>query len=391
MSFRIRTYNNIATQGLALLTEAGCEVGAAVDKPDAIILRSQKLHDEPIADSVLAVARAGAGVNNIPIDRFTAAGTPVFNTPGANANAVKELVAASLFLASRDILGGANYAQSLAGVDDATEMSKLLESEKKRFAGSEVQGKVLGVVGLGAIGSMVANMALDLGMQVIGYDPAISVEAAWRLSSRVRKSESLQDLLGEVDFLTLHVPDIEQTRGLINDESIGWMKSGVRILNFARERIVDTTALVAGIEAGQVASYVSDFPSPQLLGRSEILVMPHIGASTTEAEENCAVMAARQLLEFLQQGTIDNAVNFPRVQMGHHGGQRITFTNQNVPKVLGDVLGVLADSSINVIDLVNKSRDTIAYNIVDIEQAASADVINAIKQVDHVISVRVLS
>jgi len=207
----------------------------------------------------------------------------------------------------------------------------------------------------------------------------------------VRKSESLQDLLGEVDFLTLHVPDIEQTRGLINDESIGWMKSGVRILNFARERIVDTTALVAGIEAGQVASYVSDFPSPQLLGRSEILVMPHIGASTTEAEENCAVMAARQLLEFLQQGTIDNAVNFPRVQMGHHGGQRITFTNQNVPKVLGDVLGVLADSSINVIDLVNKSRDTIAYNIVDIEQAASADVINAIKQVDHVISVRVLS
>lgn len=391
MSFRIRTYNNIAKRGLALLTEAGCEVGPQLDNPHAIILRSQKLHDEPIADSVLAVARAGAGVNNIPIDRFTSAGAPVFNTPGANANAVKELVAASLFLASRDILGGANYAQSLAGIDDATAMSKLLESEKKRFAGSEVHGKVLGVVGLGAIGSMVANMALDLGMQVIGYDPAISVEAAWRLSSRVRKSESLQGLLGEVDFLTLHVPDIEQTRGLINAESIGWMKSGVRILNFARERIVDTDALVAGIEAGRVAGYVSDFPSPQLLGRPEILVMPHIGASTAEAEENCAVMAAQQLLEFLQQGTINNAVNFPRVRMGHNGAQRITFTNQNVPKVLGDVLGVLADRSINVIDLVNKSRDTIAYNIVDIEQAASADVIDAIKQVDHIISVRVLS
>ncbi|MDJ0657406.1 MAG: phosphoglycerate dehydrogenase [Xanthomonadales bacterium] len=388
--FQIQTYNNIATQGLERFPPDRFQVGTSCANPDAIMLRSHNLHGETLPGSVVAVARAGAGVNNIPVEQYSEQGVVVFNTPGANANAVKELIAAALLLASRDVFGGMNYVRSLGEVSDEKELSRLLESEKKRFAGSEVRGKTLGVVGLGAIGSLVANMGLDLGMRVVGYDPAISVEAAWRLSSQVVKMDTLSALLGEADFVTLHVPDIEQTRHLINSESLTSLKPGARILNFAREKIVDGEALVAALDSGRVGGYVTDFPTPALLGRQDVLLFPHIGASTREAEENCAVMAADQLIDFLEHGNVVNSVNLPRVHMSRNGGRRLTFCNDNVPGVLGHVLSLLADNNSNVIDLVNKSHDNFAYNIIDVDDAPSAELVAAINAVDHVTRVRVL-
>lgn len=389
--YKVRTYNQISSKGLDRFSRESYEIASEFAQPDAFMLRSHKLHGEEIPDSLVAIARAGAGVNNIPIADYSAEGVVVFNTPGANANAVKELVAASLLLGSRDIIGGINYAQSLTDMSDAGEMSKLLEKEKKRFAGSELQGKTLGVVGLGAIGANVANMALELGMDVIGYDPAISVEAAWRLSSEIGKMDNLQSLLAGADYVTLHVPAIEATRHLINAEALRCFKPGAKLLNFAREEIVDTAALVAALDDKQLGGYIADFPTPALLGRDDVILTPHIGASTQEAEENCAIMAADQLMEFLQNGNIKNSVNFPPIAMARSAGYRITFSNDNVPKVLGNVLSILADSNNNVIDLVNKSRDDIAYNIIDVEQQPSEDIVAAIAAVDGVIRLRVLS
>ncbi len=389
--YKVRTYNQISSKGLDRFSRESYEIASEFAQPDAFMLRSHKLHGEEIPDSLVAIARAGAGVNNIPVADYSAEGVVVFNTPGANANAVKELVAASLLLGSRDIIGGINYAQSLSDMSDAGEMSKLLEKEKKRFAGSEVQGKTLGVVGLGAIGANVANMALELGMNVIGYDPAISVEAAWRLSSEIGKMDNLQSLLAGADYVTLHVPAIEATRHMINAEALRCFKPGAKLLNFAREEIVDTTALVAALDNKQLGGYIADFPTPALLGRDDVILTPHIGASTQEAEENCAIMAADQLMEFLQNGNIKNSVNFPPIAMARSKGYRITFSNDNVPKVLGNVLSILADSNNNVIDLVNKSRDDIAYNIIDVEQQPSEDIVAAIAAVDGVIRLRVLS
>ncbi len=388
--YKVRTYNRISDKGLGLFKPDRYNVAEALESPDAFILRSQKLHEEPLPDSLLAMARAGAGVNNIPVDACTAKGIVVFNTPGANANAVKELVAAGLLLGSRDIYGGMAFVQGLTDVTDAAEMSKLLEAEKKRFAGSEIHGKTLGVIGLGAIGAMVANMALELGMKVAGYDPAISVEAAWRLSSQVEKMESLQDLLAVADYLTLHIPANEHTAGLIGEEAFAAMRPGACLLNFAREQVVDQAALAAALDSGKLRRYVSDFPRPELLGKPGAVLMPHIGASTAEAEENCAVMAATQLMDFLENGNIVNSVNFPRTRMARNGGHRITFCNHNVPKVLGSVLGVLADRNINVIDLVNKSRGDIAYNIIDVEEAPGEEVLGLIRKADGVIRVRPL-
>jgi D-3-phosphoglycerate dehydrogenase len=338
----------------------------------------------------VAVARAGAGVNNIPISDYTAKGIVVFNTPGANANAVKELIVAGLLLGSRDIYGGMTYVQELGYMDDAGEMGKLLEKEKKRFAGTELVGRTLGVVGLGAIGSIIANLALDLGMNVIGYDPAISVEAAWQLSSRVKRMDSLEQLLAAADYVTLHVPAIPETKHLINSKSLGLMKKTAKILNFAREEIVSADDMLAALNAGSLAGYISDFPAPNLLGRKDVLLMPHIGASTEEAEENCAVMAVDQLRDFLENGNIHNSVNYPRTRMSRNGGSRITFSNDNVPKVLGSVLSVLADSNLNIIDMVNKSRGEVAYNIIDIEGDVSQAVKDSIVKVNGVMGVRVL-
>jgi D-3-phosphoglycerate dehydrogenase / 2-oxoglutarate reductase len=388
--FKVRTYNAISPLGLNRFPKDTYDVGADVANADAILLRSQKLHDEVIPESVQAIGRAGAGVNNIPVAKYSDQGIVVFNTPGANANAVKELIAAALFLSSRDVFGGMSYVQSLGDIKDGAELSKLLEKEKKRFAGSELLGKTLGVVGLGAIGSMVANMALELGMDVVGYDPAMSVEAAWRLSSRVEKMDSLQALLSRSDYITLHVPAIEATRNLINKTTLAFCKPGAKLVNFAREEIVDTVDLLAALESGKLGGYTADFPTPELIGKDKVLLMPHIGASTREAEENCAIMAADQIKDFLENGNIKNSVNFPPTAMARSGGYRITFSNRNVPKVLSNVLAILSESNNNVIDLVNKSRDNVAYNILDVEDKPSEEAVTKIKATEGVIRVRVL-
>ncbi len=385
--FRIRTYNRIAERGLSQFPADQYAVGPDVEEPHALLLRSHSLHGEDMPESVVAVARAGAGVNNIPVGDFSHRGIVVFNTPGANANAVKELVAAGLFLSSRNIVGGMNFVQQLRDIEDPVELARRLEAEKKRFAGTEIAGKTLGVVGLGAIGSLVANMALELGMRVAGFDPAISVEAAWRLSSRVEKVDNLESLLAASDFVTLHVPAIEQTRHLIDEAMVARMKQGAKLLNFAREEIVNAEAVKAALDSGHLGAYVTDFPVPGLLGRDDVLLLPHIGASTREAEENCSVMAAQQLMEFLQHGNIRNSVNFPPTRMAR-AGHRITFSNANVPRVLGSVLSVLADHDFNVLDMVNKSRGDIAYNIIDVETEPTKEIIDGIANAEGVIRVR---
>ena len=365
--YKIRTYNSISCKGLDHFSTEKYQVSSQCGSPHAYILRSHKLHKEVVPDSVIAIARAGAGFNNIPVTDCTNRGIVVFNTPGANANAVKELVIASLLMGSRDIYGGMNYVQSLEHLENSEAMNRLLEQNKKYFAGHEVKNRTLGVVGLGAIGSMIANLALELGMNVIGYDPAISVEAAWQLSSQVQRMESLEALLAQADFVTLHVPAIPPTQHLINAKTLRNMKPTAKVLNFSRAEIVCTEALVAALDQDIIAGYISDFPAPNLLGRRNVLLMPHIGASTTEAEENCAIMAANQLIDFLEHGNIQNSVNYPSTKMPRNGGTRITFSNRNIPNVLGRVLPILADCGLNVIDMVNKSRNEIAYNIVDIE------------------------
>ncbi len=388
--FKIKTYNAISSKGLNRFERERYEVSSESSTPDAYVLRSHKLHGEVIPQTLRAVARAGAGVNNVPVDDYTKAGVVVFNTPGANANAVKELVLAGLLLSSRDIVGGMEYSQSLNHMTDAAEMGALLEKEKKRFAGNELYGRTLGVVGLGAIGSMVAEMALALGMNVVGFDPALSVEAAWRLPSQVERMENLQSLLSHSDFITLHVPAIEPTRHMINGEALQSVKPGAVLLNFARDAIVDAQAVVSSLDAKQLGMYVCDFPEPCLLNRDDVLAMPHIGASTAEAEENCAVMAADQVKDYLENGNIKNSVNFPAISLSRADGYRITFVNDNVSGVLGNVLSVFTENDINVIDMMNKSRGDIAYNIIDIEQQPSEQLLAAIGAVEHVISVRAL-
>jgi len=388
--YRIKTYNQIADIGLSRFPRDRYRVGPDIENPDAYILRSHQLHGEPVPDSLLAVARAGAGVNNVPVEEYTRKGIVVFNTPGANANAVKELVTAALLLGSRRILDGMNRVQELTDIEDAEQMAKQLEKEKKQFAGCEIRGKTLGVVGLGAIGSMVANVALELGMRVAGFDPALSVEAAWRLSSRVQKVDSLDALLRISDFVTLHVPAIEQTHHLIDAQALQRFRPGARLLNFAREQVVDVDAVIAALDRGELAAYITDFPVPELLGRKDTLLFPHLGASTAEAEENCSVMAAEQLMDFLENGNIVNSVNYPQTRMARDGGYRITFANENVPRVLGTVLSVLADHNVNVIDMVNKSLRDMAYNIIDVESEPTAEIIEAIAAADGVMHVRVI-
>ncbi|MDN4503901.1 phosphoglycerate dehydrogenase [Alteromonadaceae bacterium BrNp21-10] len=388
--YKVKTYNQISVKGLDRFSREKYEVGSDIGHPDAILLRSQKLHTEVLADSVLAVARAGAGVNNVPVEDYSKKGIVVFNTPGANANAVKELVLAALLLGSRGIKAGIDHVKTLHDVTDAAELHKLLEAQKKQFAGSELMGKTLGIVGLGAIGSLVADIALALGMKVVGFDPALSIEAAWRLSSDVQRAENLQSLLSRCDYVSLHVPAIAPTHHLINDDALAQAKKGLTLVNFARETIVDPDAIVRALDSGRLKGYVCDFPEPAFYGRDDVIAMPHIGASTAEAEENCAIMAADQIMDYLENGNIKNSVNFPAVSMARCEGQRIIFSNENVPKVLGNVLSVLADHDVNVIDMVNRSRGDLAYNILDVEQQVNSSVIDAIAEVAHVISVRLI-
>jgi D-3-phosphoglycerate dehydrogenase len=388
--YKIRTYNRISEMGLGRFPAEKYQVGPDLAEPDAFILRSQNLRGEAMPESVLAVARAGAGTNNIPVDQYTHQGIVVFNTPGANANAVKELVTASLLLSSRGIIDGMKRVQEMTDISDPKEMAMQLEKEKKQFAGSEIAGRTLGVIGLGAIGSMVANAALEMGMHVAGFDPALSVEAAWRLSSRVEKVDSLEALLKISDFVTLHIPAIEQTHHMINAEALRRFKPGARLLNFARGQVVDVDAIIAALDEGRLGGYISDFPVPALLGRKDTMLFPHLGASTSEAEENCSVMAAEQLMDFLENGNIMNSVNYPQTRMARNGGYRITFTNENIPRVLGTVLSALADRDVNVIDMVNKSLRDMAYNIIDVESEPTQGIIDAICSAEGVMHVRVI-
>jgi len=389
--YKIRTYNKISVKGLDRFPRQNYEVGSDIAHPDAFLLRSQKLQGIEVPPSLLAVARAGAGVNNVPVADYGKLGIVVFNTPGANANAVKELVMAGMLLSARGIVDGMNYVQSLADLSDPSEMSQRLEKEKARFAGSEIRGKTLGIVGLGAIGSMVANMALAMGMQVIGFDPVLSIDAAWRLSSDVGRMENLQALLARSDYVSLHVPAADATRHMINADTLATIKQGAVLLNFARDAIVDAQAVLRSLDAGRLGKYVCDFPELALLGHPKVIAMPHIGASTEESEENCAVMAANQLVNYLENGNIVNSVNFPKVVMERRPGTaRITFSNNNVPGVLGQVLSVLAESKVNVVDMMNKSRGELAFNIIDVEHPPSDDVVAAISALEHVIRVRVI-
>jgi D-3-phosphoglycerate dehydrogenase len=389
--YKVLTLNQISVKGLERFSREHYELASEFSSPDAILLRSHKLTVEEIPGSVLAIGRAGAGTNNIPVEECTRRGIPVFNSPGANANAVKELVAAALFLGSRGISEGIRYASSLGSITDEAELNRTLESQKKQFKGSEIAGKTLGVVGLGAIGSLVADMALTLGMKVCGYDPALSVDAAWRLSSRVEKVDALASIFSRCDYITLHLPALDSTRGLINSELLQHCKPGCCLLNFARQEIVDSAAVIEALDAGQLRSYIADFPEPRLIGRDDVILMPHIGASTEEAEENCAIMAADQLQEFLESGNIRNSVNFPTLILEKTEGVRLAITNSNVPKMLGNLLSLLADEDINVIDMLNKSRDDVAYNLIDVAMCPSDAVLAKMRSIEGVVNVRVIN
>jgi D-3-phosphoglycerate dehydrogenase len=388
--FKVKTFNSISVNGLEKFGRDKYEVSSDSATPDAILLRSHKLQIEEIGESVKAIARAGAGTNNVPIDACSERGVVVFNTPGANANAVKELVLAGMLLGSRGILSGMNYVNGQTELKDPEAMSKLMEAEKKHFKGNEIKGKTLGVVGLGAIGSMVARTALDLGMNVVGYDPALSVDAAWRLPSSVVKIENLQSLLAKSDFVTLHLPVLDSTRHLINKDSIASFKRGGKLLNFAREEIVDTEAVVWALQEGIIANYIADFPHPDLIGIDGVMLMPHIGASTDEAEDNCAVMAVEQLQNFLENGNIVNSVNFPMTVLERSGDTRLCIANKNIPKMLGQILSELADQNINVIDMINKSRGELAYNLIDIDGDVPQEIVDHLCSIEGVIGVRVI-
>ena len=390
MANQVLTLNQISVKGLERLPRDLYEIASEFAHPDAILLRSHKLKAEDIPTSVLAIARAGAGVNNIPVQACTERGIPVFNSPGANANAVKELVATGLLLGSRGVVEGIEYVSTLSGITDYAELNKTLEGQKKQFKGNELMGKTLGVVGLGAIGSLVAEMALDFGMQVVGYDPALSVEAAWRLSSQVQRADALAALFARCDYISLHLPVLDSTRGLVNDELLGAVQPGTCLLNFAREEIVDQAALINALDQGKLRKYIADFPSPELIGRDDVILMPHIGASTDEAEDNCAIMAAEQLRDFIENGNIRNSVNFPALQLERVSGCRLSVTNENVPKILGSVLSILADENINVIDMLNKSRDEVAYNLIDVGSSPPDEVLERMRALDGVTNVRLI-
>ena len=387
--YKVQTFNQIARRGLERFSEDSFQHGPDIQDPHALLLRSHKLQASELGSQLSAVARAGAGVNNVPVEECSRRGIVVFNTPGANANSVKELVITALLLASRDILGGIQYVRSLSEVEDASELNTLVEKEKKRFKGNELMGKSLGVVGLGAIGSLVARAALDMGMDVLGYDPAISVDAAWRLPSEVRRMENLPSLFAQSDYITLHIPFVEATKNLINVEALQAFRKGAVLLNFARQGVVDEHALFDALQNGRVNGYFSDFPST-LLGSSEkVYSTPHLGASTNEAEENCAVMAANQLIDFLQNGNVHNSVNFPRVTLERTEGFRLAITNQNVAGMLAQLLALMADHDINVIDMINKSHEDVAYNLIDIDTPPKEELVAAINAIDSVLSVRV--
>ncbi len=383
--YRIATYNAIAPRGLERFASSLYCVGKALAEPDAILLRSHVLAPAEIPPSVKAIGRAGAGVNNIPVALMSERGVPVFNAPGANANAVKELVLAAILACARNLVPATAYVQSLeAGAD----FEKRVEEGKKQFAGYELPGRTIGIVGLGAIGGLVADTAIKLGMEVLGYDPEITVDAAWRLPSAVRRAASMNELLRQCDFVTLHVPLNDRTRNLVDARCLALARKGLVLLNFAREGIVEESAVLAALSGKRIAAYVTDFPTPALRGQPGVLALPHLGASTEEAEENCAVMVVDQLREFLEQGTIRNAVNFPSVEMARESPHRIAIANANVPNMVGQISTTMAQAGLNIHNMVNKSRGEMAYTLVDLDSAAAPEVIDRIARIHGVLSIR---
>ncbi len=390
MSYKILTLNNISVRGLDRLPRDKYEVASEIGHPDAIMLRSADMHSMDIPSSVLAIGRAGAGTNNIPVTKFSKRGVPVFNAPGANANAVKELVVAGLFLAARNICQAWGYTRALQGDDHALE--EAVEKGKKKYVGYELPGRTLGVVGLGAIGVEVANTAHLLGMKVLGFDPAITVQRAWQLSSGVEQALSLDDLFSRSDMITVHVPLIDATKGMVNAARLKLMRKGSVILNFARAGIVDEAAMIAALDSGHIGAYICDFPTNAVKDHAKIIALPHLGASTEEAEENCAIMVADTLREFLEHGNVRNAVNFPESVLPRtQNSVRLAIANENVPNMVGQITGVLASANLNIADLLNKSRGDLAYTLIDVDGAAiPAAVVEHLKAIPGVLSVRAL-
>jgi D-3-phosphoglycerate dehydrogenase len=386
---KILTLNNISVAGLEKLPREKYEIASEIQNPDAILLRSFKMHDMEIPSTLKAVGRAGAGVNNIPVDKMSAAGIPVFNAPGANANAVKELVITGMLLACRNICQAWDFARELEGTD--AEISKQVEAGKKNFGGFELPGRTLGVVGLGAIGRQVANAAVSLGMNVIGYDPGITVEGAWELSANVEKAPSVDEMISKVDFITFHVPLIDATKNMINAERLKIMKDNVVILNFARGGIVDDEAVSAAIKAGKVYAYVCDFPTNLLKKHERVITLPHLGASTVEAEDNCAIMVADQVRDYLENGNVVNSVNFPEVVMPRSEGCRIGIVNSNVPNMVGQISTAMADVGLNIIDMLNKSKSDMAYTLIDVDKEIPQDLLDKIASINGVLAVRAIN
>jgi D-3-phosphoglycerate dehydrogenase len=388
MTFKILTLNNISVRGLDRLPRDLYEVASEIGHPDAIMVRSADMHSLDIPGSVVAVARAGAGTNNVPVARLSKRGIPVFNAPGANANAVKELVLAGMFLAARHICEAWGYVRGLEGDDHALE--EAVEQGKKKFAGYELPGRTLGVVGLGAIGVEVANAALGLRMKALGYDPQITVQRAWQLSSGVEQALSLDDLFARSDMITVHVPLNDHTRGLVSESRIKLMRRGSVILNFARAQIVDETAVLAALDRGQLSSYICDFPTAATRNHPKVVALPHLGASTGEAEENCAIMAAETLRDFLEHGNVRNAVNFPEAVLARVGENRVAIANENVPNMVGQISTRLAEASLNIADLLNKSRGDLAYTIIDTDAPISPEVLTRLRAIPGVLSARLV-
>jgi D-3-phosphoglycerate dehydrogenase / 2-oxoglutarate reductase len=386
--FNVLTLNSISPLGLEKLPKDKFTVDNNIKNPDAILLRSFNMHEMEIAKNLKAVGRAGAGVNNIPVAKMSALGIPVFNAPGANANAVKELVVAGLLLASRHICQAWDFARHLNGSD--AEISKAVEAGKKDFAGFELPGRTLGVIGLGAVGRSVANIGIALGMKVMGFDPGLTVEGAWQLSSDVKKAATADELLRNVDFVSFHVPLIDSTRNMINAERLKQMRDGVTILNFARDGIVNDEAVSAAIKSGKVYGYVCDFPTNLLKNHERVITLPHLGASTKEAEENCAMMVAEQVRDFLENGNIRNSVNFPEVTMPRESNYRLAVANANVPNMLGQISTAMAEAGLNIHDMVNKSRGELAYTIVDLDSPLPEQVRSKIAAIKGVMSARII-
>ncbi|HPX25404.1 MAG TPA: phosphoglycerate dehydrogenase [Treponemataceae bacterium] len=389
--YKIQTLNKIASEGLAKFPRDDYEIASEILNPDAILLRSADMHEMTLPTTVKAIARAGAGVNNIPVSKMTDQGIVVFNTPGANANAVKELVLAALLFSSRPVIAANKWASGLIGKGD--EIPDLAEKGKSQFVGPEIMGKTLGVVGLGAIGAMVANNAIDLGMNVIGFDPFISVDAAWSLSRAVQKAESLDALLAKADYITIHVPQTNDTKGFINADKLSVMKKGVRILNFARGGLVVNKDILAALDSGKVACFVTDFADEELLKNDKVICLPHLGASTPEAEDNCAFMAVDQLRDFLENGNIINSVNFPKTKLDEAipaGGARLCIANKNVPNMVGQITTVLANEKMNIAAMVNQNRADVAYNLIDVEGEVPVSVLDKLKAIQGVINVRAI-